>query len=145
MSEKPTVSEFLAEFQTLTRPFEPCIEENSDLGLTTYYHEDVAHYAHPMTPYHGVDALLAMDDKRLVGVNFWRPLCSPDKLDRAQYRIKDLEAILRRIRFRVATPPSSLSLIGIDNVFKAIRDDCDEVRPNSDWRKPIEGEVKFNG
>lgn len=56
--------------------FKPGVVVNDILGLTTYLHEDVPYVAHPLTcpdgtKAHWVDALLAMDDGRLVGVNFW--------------------------------------------------------------------------
>ena len=51
--------------------FKPCVIQNDELGLTTYLHEDVPYFARPMSDKHWVDSLIASDDGRLVGVNFW--------------------------------------------------------------------------
>lgn len=64
--------------------FKPNVLELREAGITSYIHEDVAYYSKAVGQPHYVDALLAMDDNRLVGVNFWfvPPLKWPD-IDKA--------------------------------------------------------------
>lgn len=53
--------------------FKPCQIIYKDSGITEYIFEDVAYLATPVVPgvYHTVDWLLALDNQRLVGIQFW--------------------------------------------------------------------------
>lgn len=53
--------------------FKPCIYVNDGAGVTICQFEDVAYVAKPLHPglYHFIDELRAVDDDRLVGVQFW--------------------------------------------------------------------------
>ena len=54
-------------------PFQPCVVENNDLRLTEVLLEDVGYVAVPAFKgiHHTVDWLIAMDDRRIVGVQVW--------------------------------------------------------------------------
>lgn len=49
----------------------PSIEINRELGLTSFFVEDVAYVARALGKPHWIDALHAMDDNRLIGIQFW--------------------------------------------------------------------------
>lgn len=72
----PNIRLRLLEIAAQYKQFKPCALEWRGVGLTQYIHEDVPYVAHPVrhpdgAPGHYMDALLSMDDKRLVGMNFW--------------------------------------------------------------------------
>lgn len=64
-------------------PFEPVVMVNEELGLTIAVFEDVPYVAKPLHKgvYHFVDELRAMEDDRLVGVQFWVGVPSPSSVD----------------------------------------------------------------
>lgn len=59
--------------------FKPCRLDMADSGMTQWFFEDVGYVAKPAFPglYHFIDELRAMDDDRLVGVQFWGPPPKP--------------------------------------------------------------------
>lgn len=54
-------------------PFKPCVIENKEMRLTEIVLEDVGYVAVPAFEgiHHTVDWLVAMDDRRIVGVQVW--------------------------------------------------------------------------
>jgi hypothetical protein len=56
--------------------FKPCKIILEDAGITQFVFEDAAHYTAPVIEgeYHSVDWMIAMDDGRLVGLQFWKIL-----------------------------------------------------------------------
>lgn len=59
--------------------FKPCRLDLSDSGMAQWAFEDVANVANPAFPgvYHFIDEIRAMDDGRLVGIQFWGPPPKP--------------------------------------------------------------------
>ena len=95
--------------------FKPCRLDNSDSGITEWVFEDVAHVARPAFPeiYHFIDELVAMDDGRLVGVQFWGPAtcllpaATPNKTAEALAEVVAERDALKR---DVAMMPHTLAL-----------------------------------
>ena len=66
--------------------FKPCQSINTMAGVTEYVFEDVACYSSPVVRgvHHAVDWMLALDDGRLVGMQFWSvhpSLSQPEKTE----------------------------------------------------------------
>ena len=57
----------------LTAEFKPCRIDFEESGIIQYLFEDTAYFARPVEgmPPHTVDWLIAGDDGRLVGMQFW--------------------------------------------------------------------------
>jgi hypothetical protein len=55
--------------------FKPCRVDLVDSNMTQWAFEDVANFARPAFPglYHFIDEICAMEDGRLVGIQFWGP------------------------------------------------------------------------
>lgn len=53
--------------------FKPVAYVNEECGITEYVFEDAAYVAQPVFPnlYHYIDWMVALDDGRLVGIQFW--------------------------------------------------------------------------
>lgn len=67
--------------------FKPCRLDLSDSGMAQWAFEDVANVANPAFPgvYHFIDEIRAMDDGRLVGIQFWGPPPKPSAVpDRSE-------------------------------------------------------------
>ncbi len=61
---------------TLIGEFKPCKIVLEEAGITEFVFEDTAYIAKPVVDgeYHSVDWLVAMDDGRCVGLQFWKVL-----------------------------------------------------------------------
>lgn len=73
---EPTTARVRLPDGTVFGEFKPSVIEHPELGMVEYVHEDVAYFAravpHPEgLSGHYIDAHLAMDDGRLVGLNIW--------------------------------------------------------------------------
>ena len=63
----------MEEADMTNEPFKPCRVDLPDAGTVQFVFEDVAYFTRPVQDgiFHSADWMLAMDDKRLVGVQLW--------------------------------------------------------------------------
>lgn len=76
-------------------PFVPCVTINPLIGITTCFFEDCATVAKPLHPgiHHFIDELRAIDNDRLVGIQFWTGYPNPTPPPQA-----DREAVLEAVK-----------------------------------------------